>query len=419
MRTLWTLAIKDLLVASRDLLGLFWMLLFPLLLALFFGSLFGGGGSGGMNKLRLAVIDEDGTADSKAFLARLEKSKALEVSKPTKDEARELVRRGKQAAYLVLPKGMGEPAARWRGGATMTLGLDPSRSAEGSYLEGVLAQEYFAGFAEDFTNPAKLRGQIKEWQKDLPAAEQPLLLGLFGSLDTFMEQLDKLPKGEGPDGGGLAFTLPIQREEVGRVRTGPRSAFEVTFPSSMLWAIIGCVTTFACSLVNERTGGTWLRLSVAPLSRGQLLAGKGLACFLASIAVALVLLGIGVVVLGVRVDDPVMLAVVLACTAFCFTGLMMLLSTLGQTPAAVSGFSTGVLMPLAMIGGGMVPLMVMPPWLLSLSDFSPVKWGIYGLEGAIWRGFGWVEVLLPCGILLAVGAVCYVLGVRILSRRAV
>lgn len=417
MRTLWTLAIKDLLVASRDLLGLFWMLLFPLLLALFFGSLFGGGGSGGMNKLPLAVIDEDGSAESKAFLARLEKSKALDVTTPAKDEARELVRRGKQAAYLILPRGMGEPGARWRGGTTMTLGLDPSRSAEGSYLEGILAQEYFAGFAEDFTNPTKLRGQIKEWQKDVPA-EQPLVRGLLGSLDTFMEQLDKLPKGDGP-GGGLAFQVPIQREEVGRVRTGPRSAFEVTFPSSMLWAIIGCVTTFACSLVNERTGGTWLRLSVAPLSRGQLLAGKGLACFLASIAVALVLLAIGVVVLGVRVDDPVMLAVVLGCTAFCFTGLMMLLSTLGRTPEAVSGFSTGVLMPLAMIGGGMVPLMVMPPWLLALSDFSPVKWGIYGLEGAIWRGFGWAEVLPPCAILLAVGAVCYVLGVRILSRRAV
>jgi len=74
-------------------------------------------------------------------------------------------------------------------------------------------------------------------------------------------------------------------------------------------------------------------------------------------------------------------------------------------------------MPLAMLGGGMIPLFVMPAWLQTASNFSPVKWGIYALEGAIWRGLGPGELLTAWGILLAVGVVGFALGVKSLSRQ--
>lgn len=58
----------------------------------------------------------------------------------------------------------------------------------------------------------------------------------------------------------------------------------------------------------------------------------------------------------------------------------------------------------------MVPLFVMPAWMRTLSDISPVKWSILALEGAIWRGFSLSEMLLPCGVLLAFGACFTILG---------
>ena len=39
----------------------------------------------------------------------------------------------------------------------------------------------------------------------------------------------------------------------------------------------------------------------------------------------------------------------------------------------------------------MVPQMVMPAWLLEISNFSPIKWLILGVEGALWRGFSAAE----------------------------
>jgi ABC-2 type transport system permease protein len=187
-------------------------------------------------------------------------------------------------------------------------------------------------------------------------------------------------------------------------------------PSAVLLAIMGCVAAFAFSIVSERAAGPLVRLRVAPLSRAQLLAGKGLACFLASTAVALFLLLLGNVIFKVRLSDPAQLVVAIVCTGIGFVGIMMLLATLGKTEQSVAGAGWGILMLLAMFGGAMVPLMFMPDWMQTASNLSPIKWGILALEGAIWRGFSWTEMLLPCGIMLAIGAVCFALGVRNLAR---
>jgi ABC-2 type transport system permease protein len=43
--------------------------------------------------------------------------------------------------------------------------------------------------------------------------------------------------------------------------------------------------TFGIGIVSERTQGTMVRLQMSPVSRGQLLAGKALACFAAIVIV--------------------------------------------------------------------------------------------------------------------------------------
>ena len=102
--------------------------------------------------------------------------------------------------------------------------------------------------------------------------------------------------------------------------------------------------------------------------------------------------------------------------AICFVGLMMVMSTLGKTEEAVSGGTWGINLFMSMFGGGMVPLAFLPTFMQTLSNFSPVKWGVLALEGAIWRGFTWSEMLPPCLTLTAIGVVGFVLGVRVLRR---
>jgi ABC-2 type transport system permease protein len=379
MSAIWTLAVKDLRVLSRDKFGLFWVAVFPLMFALFFGSIFGGE-SHGVAPLKVAVVDEDQTEASRALVARLEKSPALQLVRPaegdaaplTREAARADVLKGKLVAYVVLKKGFGNSAGLFGGQvAALEVGIDPSRRAEKEMLRGLLTEAAFSG------------GQ-----------------------------------GTKVDGPALAWKPPqVEVQDVAPQESGPRSAYELIFPSAVLWGLMTCALTFAIGLVTERLGGTLLRLHLAPLSGGQVLAGKALACFLTGAGVSVGLLGVAWLLLGVRIVNPFGMVLAIVCIAWCFTGIMMFVSTLGKTQQSVAGAAWGVMMPLAMIGGAMVPLIAFPPWMLTVSNFSPVKWGIWALEGAIWRGFSLADMLLPCAILIGIGAACFAVGAKVLSRQ--
>jgi ABC-2 type transport system permease protein len=433
MNSIVTLALKDLRLLVRDKFGLFWILIFPLMFALFFGAIFAGTGSPSARALTVAVIDEDQTEASKAFVKRLGKQEALSIKDVPLEQAREDVLKGKLVAYVVLKKGFGKTtgfAAFFPDGSKeIELGVDPARKAEIGFLQGMLTAQAYSGLEELFKNPGKARKELPisqaqfEKNEAVPESWKTLVGHFLGGKDLpkFLEGMEKLMVKEG---GKASAKVPkmepvkIEVKEVSGDQGGrPRSSFEITFPSSILWALLGCVAAFSISIVTERVQGTWLRLRTSPLSWGQLLAGKGLACFLACAIVTVVLLLLAWLVLGVRLDQPLKLALAIVCTALCFTGIMMFISTLGKTEQGVAGAGWGIMMPLAMLGGGMVPLIAMPGWMLTVSNVSPVKWGIVSLEGAIWRGFSYEEMLLPCGILLAVGAVFAAVGVMWLSRR--
>ena len=122
------------------------------------------------------------------------------------------------------------------------------------------------------------------------------------------------------------------------------------------------------------------------------------------------MLGIGIVVFGLEVGAPLKLLVAMTSVALGFTGLMMVLSVLGKTPRAASGVSWAILMVASMLGGAMLPLFMMPPWMQMASKLSPVSWAILSLEGAIWRDYSWAELALPCGGLLVFGLACFAFG---------
>jgi ABC-2 type transport system permease protein len=194
-----------------------------------------------------------------------------------------------------------------------------------------------------------------------------------------------------------------------------RSQWDVSFPQAMLWGILACAAGFAITIVRERKQGTFLRLQVAPVSRAQVLAGKATACFLAVLSVIAIMVAL-VTWLGMRPERPLLLALAAVCIAFCFVGIMMLMSVIGKSEEAVSGAAWGANMLMAMFGGGMIPLVFMPKFMKTLSDFSPAKWSVLALEGSIWRGFSFAEMLTPCAVLVGVGAVCLAIGGMILSR---
>jgi ABC-type multidrug transport system permease subunit len=218
--------------------------------------------------------------------------------------------------------------------------------------------------------------------------------------------------------GALRQPLPppprIEMVDVIRDRDAPQNGYQIVFPAMVLWGLIGCAATFAIGMVVERSSGTLLRLRAAPIARASVLAGKAAACFAACVLDAVLLSLVGALLLGVHIVDPPKYAAAIGATAACFAGLTMALCMIGRTEQAVAGAGWATLIVMAMLGGAMVPLSLMPDWLLSISDFSPVKWGILALEGATWRGLSWHELAGWLARLLAFGLAAFAGGVALL-----
>ncbi|WP_338082204.1 ABC transporter permease [Enhygromyxa salina] len=192
----------------------------------------------------------------------------------------------------------------------------------------------------------------------------------------------------------------------------PPSPYAVTFPQGIIWAVLACAATFAVSLVEERKRGTLLRLAVAPVSRLTILAGKAGACLVAIVIMQLTLVMVAVLGFGVRPQSVGLLALALACTALGFVGVMALLAVIGRRTHSAAGMSWAILMGMAMLGGGMLPLFLMPSWLQAAANASPVAWALLAIEGAVWRGSSLAEIAPACAGLLALGGVSLGVGAR-------
>jgi ABC-2 type transport system permease protein len=420
MKKVLFLALKDLKVLLSSKGNIFWVFGFPVLFALFFGAIYSGVGKE-PSGIKIAVVDKDKSEFSGSYISQLESEEALKIVRADRDGAIEQVRKGQIAAAVVLKKGFGDgfEAMLNSDDPKLEIAADPSRKMEGGYLQGLLAKAQFEAMGEKFTDRKWMRSQIDLWRDEVKDANKldteqaKLYLSFFDSFDTLLKDVNEKNFNAGFKGNMLNFA----KLNVNREYNGPITPFQITFPQALLWGILGCTASFAISIVKERTHGTFERLRVGPIGRAHILGGKGLACFTTCVFIICALYVGAKTIFKMPIGNLPLFALAVLCTLLCFVGLMMFICTLGRTEQSVGGAGWAMLMIMAMLGGGMVPLVFMPSWLRPLSHISPVKWSIFALEGAIWRNFSLTEMIAPCLILLAIGAAAFLLGVVSLRKQ--
>lgn len=438
MSAMIAMCLKDLRLLVRDRMGFFFALVFPLVMAMFFGMVFssGGPGDGGdeAKKIGVMVIDSDQTEGSAKFVKQLSEAPEFRVNlEESVEAATTKLRLGKGGVAAVnITKGYGEASERmfWGEPPLLEVYTDPSRKAEVGMFQGLLTKYSFMQMQDMFANPSKLVPSTQDAMAQLqgdtgmdPQAKSALE-SFLPSLEQFLGNMPQAGEdgGDGADGGGGGMgawePVKIVSKAVGaKERVGPPNAYAITFPQGIMWGVIGCSLAMGLSLVIERSHGTYVRLRMAPLARWGVLGGKALTCMVLIIGMAAILIGVGLLpVFNVVPASPLMLAAGVFSTAVCFTGLMMVVVAIGKTEAAASGLGWGAMMIFSMVGGGMIPLFVMPGWLQSVSGVSPVKWGIVAIEGGLWRGFTAAEMMTPCAVLLGIGVVGFAVGVGVMRR---
>jgi linearmycin/streptolysin S transport system permease protein len=244
MRRVIALALKDLVVLVRVKSGLFFTFVWPIIVAVLFGYVFSGQGQGaGRSTIPIAVVDEDQTGGSRAYIARLEQSGDFTIDHQSRSDAENLIRRGQRAAFVVIKPGFGERSQRMFYGEPreIEIGNDPARQAEAGMIEGLLTKYAMEDMQKLFTQPEQSRksvGEALEQLKRTPdgSAQLAPLTRFLGELDTFLGT----PLPPAPDGQGTGNWQPLKITKTGVTRQsrGPTNGFEVTFPQGVVWGII-------------------------------------------------------------------------------------------------------------------------------------------------------------------------------------
>ncbi len=425
MNAILAIAHKDLKLLLRDKTGFFFTFFFPIIIAVFFGSIFSDNGGKPVG-LHVMIVDNDQSVASEAFIAQLEASDEVSVQRSLKEEAVERVRLGKEVAYIEIKKGFGDAQERmfWGAPPEIELGIDPARRGTAGMLQGILMKYGVNAFQKRFSDPSLMRRSIQDSLDGIQSgstmddSRREHLTGFLTELDAYLDQPTPNVDGTGSGNGGFGGMNPlvVTARDVALEKRGPQSGYAISFPQGIMWGIIGCAASFGVSLVIERTRGTLMRLRTAPIDQLHILGGKALACFVTTCVLAAGTLGIAMLFFGIRPNSLVLLGISIISISFEFVGIMMLLSVLGRTERSAAGIGWAVLMMMSMIGGGMLPLFIMPEWMQTVSDISPVKWAMIAMEGSIWRQFSLNELLVPWMVLWGIGSVGFLSGVWMFRR---
>ena len=473
MRVILTIAAKDLRLLLRDRTNAFFVIVFPLAIAIFFGSIFGGSG----RSIPVAVVIESAGPAATDFANAIEKDSTLSVRiLPSRDEGDASVRLGRVAACVIITKTFDADLEKAMAGgrAIVEVHCDPARQAESGLIVGKLNEHAMRAIVRMFTNPkinSKMLAQsklalalnpnmtsqqrervsdvlesvqelFKQQNREAAAAAAETSKTIAGSVsgDSITNSVkantskstksasnntengnvpvSTPPSATSPD-PFLALPIQIQSTTLASDSTEPPSTFAVTFPQGLAWGFVGCIGAFGAGMAEERRRGTFMRLLLAPCTIFSVLAGKSLACFTACVTMSVFMLLVATFGFHVSVQNLPMLALAIATCSFAFSGFTMALSGLFKNnEGSARSAGNAIVLVLVMIGGGTIPLAFMPPFLRAASQASPFSWAILAIEGAVWRGFAFTEMLVPLGILLFIGALGLVLGKTFIQKRA-
>jgi ABC-2 type transport system permease protein len=391
--------------------------LVPILIAAFFGYVFGGAGKNAdAGRIPIAVVDEDQSTVSRAITADLIADKLLQVTTLDRAAAREQVKAGKQNAAAVFPKGFGEETTRALFSGLdkpqVQLLVDPSQTTGARVIEGLLAQYSMQEISKEAFTGAAGRKTIDDVLDDLDRQEATPanadLKTLLQAARRLNEARDTAATGGNPQRGfGLSIPYTVASTEVTARDTTPYNGYAHSFAGMAVQFILFAGIDAGVLLLLTRQRGIWQRLRSAPLRRSEFMLARALATTLIGLFQFTLIYLAAVLIFKVRIEGswPGFIGVGIAfCLLNAAFGLM--LATLGRSASTTRGFASMATLLLVMIGGAWVPAFVFPRWLQNASLFVPTRWAIDGLDGATWRGLPFSSAVLPIVVLVGSAAVC-------------
>lgn len=372
-RAVLAISANELRRVVRDRTAAFFVAVLPVIIIVVIGSSFGGGGS----DLPVGVVDLDGSDRSRELADGLDASSALDVRTYTDEgDLAADVRTRRIEAGVVVPAGYGE--ALDAGEPTEVRLLSDPTAAGATPVQSAVSGAVAA------------QGRVH--------AAATFVAGRIGG-----DPAELLATAEAEDARSTPVAVDV--EQVGDDRRAGLSPFAYTAPSNLVLFLFVNSIAVGAVLATDRANGITRRLLATPHPVSTIVAGVGLAKLTFALAQAGLILGVGALLFDVDWGDPVGAALLTLTFAVVSTGVGLVVGSTARTAEGAQSVGVPVAIGMAMLGGCMWPLDVVPDAMRIAGHLVPHAWAMDGWRDLVLDGGGLGAVATELAVLAGFAAV--------------
>ena len=195
-------------------------------------------------------------------------------------------------------------------------------------------------------------------------------------------------------------------------------------PAWTMFAMFFIVIPMSISMIKEREDGSLFRLLTMPGSYFTIISGKVVIYLMVCIVQFILMLFVGIymfpliglpkLILGTNIGA---LSLVVISAAFAAIGYGIMIGSLFKTYQQATSFGSVSVIILAALGGVWVPVYLMPNLMRTISEFSPLNWGLNAFYNIFIRFSGAGDVLTECLKMIAFFIICLAIGMTMFRIR--
>jgi ABC-2 type transport system permease protein len=360
----------------RQRANLFFVFVFPVLIILLLGMMYGGGLG-----YRIGVHVAGGGGPLAANLvAALDDLDDISVTAYDSQTAlTEAVQRGKVTAGVLVPEGYD---AALMGGASAEVGVVARTSDQNAML-------------------------ARETVRDVVARQAaPIRAARFAAEQGAAPFTDALPVAQALARRETAITVVYSRagesafEDFDKLGT-----FDLGASQELVLFMFLTSLTAAADLILTRKLGVARRMLSTPTSTGVIMGGEVAGRFGVALVQGIYIMVGTLLLFGVNWGDPLGAIAILVLFALVGSGAAMLSGSLFRNEQQAGGIGVLLGLGLAAIGGAMAPIEVFPPAMKTAALFTPHAWAVDAFAELVRRDGGFLDILPQLGVLAAFAAV--------------
>lgn len=351
-------------------------------------------------KIPILIVNNDHGNVSETILNGLKDSNTFEIIlKDTEEVAKDLVFKGKYQLAIIIPEnltsGLEQKVAHNVDGIIAKFGLEEETDSTPKTIINSKEVKLYFDPATQITFKSSVKNGIDKMVSKIETQS---------IYKAFQEQITDDPTEAIFETENFITFKEILPKENNKELI-PNSV-QHNVPAWTLFAIFFIIVPLSINIVKEKSQGTFVRLRTNPVSYATILGGKTLVYLVVCLIQFVLMLSVGVYLfpaIGLPTLDisgrlP-LLFVVAIFAGLAAIGLGLLLGTIAKTQEQSAPFGATFVVILAALGGVWVPVFIMPKFMQTLSNISPMNWGLNAFYDVFLRHGSLLDILPEISLL--------------------